>query len=337
MSLFLDKNENPFDLPGDVKKHVLEKIAHLPFNRYPDPDYTALREKLSAYCGFPADLIVPGNGGDEILWMAFSSFVKRGDAVLAFSPTFSEYYRLADLFGAELHTVPADLEGGEPRFDHAHFLQKMSALKPSLVLIDSPNNPTGQAHPLSFIGEAAALCESTIVIDEAYGEFSKRDWLSSMRGNTLPENVVVLKTLSKAWGLAGIRLGYAVCGKRMAGRLNNARAPFNINILSRTAAETVLDNAESLFERIESFRTIRDDFVRKVNGIPGWKAFSSEANFVLVKAPLPRSVIDTGKIHCKFPPLSQESEDSTCWIRVSIGTQEDMNAVAVFFSTIQRR
>ena len=114
----LDKNENPFDLPEEIKALILQKIGRASFNRYPDPEYAVLKERLSMYCGFSADSIVPGNGGDEILWMLFSRYVKPGDSVLVFSPTFSEYYRLADLFGANLCTVQADLNGDEPRFDH---------------------------------------------------------------------------------------------------------------------------------------------------------------------------------------------------------------------------
>ncbi|PKL02636.1 MAG: hypothetical protein CVV55_03440, partial [Synergistetes bacterium HGW-Synergistetes-2] len=265
----LDKNENPFDLPEEIKTLILQKIGRASFNRYPDPEYAVLKERLSMYCGFSADFIVPGNGGDEILWMLFSRYVKPGDSVLVFSPTFSEYYRLADLFGANLCIVQADLNGDEPRFDHALFLRRMAELKPSLVLVDSPNNPTGQSHPVSFIGKAVALCESTIVIDEAYGEFARDNWLSSMRGKVLPANVVVLKTLSKAWGLAGLRLGYAVCGEDSASALNAARSPFNVNILSGTAAEIILEHSEVMLARVKLLCGIRDGFISLVNRLQG--------------------------------------------------------------------
>jgi len=333
---FLDKNENPFDLPEDVKRFFLAKVARLPLNRYPDPNYRELKEKLSSYCGFPAGYILPGNGGDEILWMVFSRFVAPGDDVLVFSPTFSEYYRLADLFGAKLHCVPADLRGEEPLFDYDLFLKTMKELKPSLVLLDSPNNPTGRSHPVSFIGEAVALCESTIVIDEAYGEFARETWLASMRGKALPTNSLALKTLSKAWGLAGIRLGYAVCGEDTASALNGARAPFNVNVLSNAAAETVLEHAEALLGRVESLKVLRDSFVRNVNALPGWKAFRSDANFVLVRAAFPWETISEsiGDICLKRFSLSPETENSSCWLRVSIGSKADMDSVVAFFSKI---
>lgn len=335
----LDKNEIPFDLPEKMKMHILKKIESVPFNRYPEQAYAVLREKLATYCGFSADTIVPGNGGDEILWMLFSRYVKPGDSVLVFSPTFSEYYRLADLFGANLCTVQTDLDGDEPRFDHALFLRRMAKLKPSLVLVDSPNNPTGQSHPVSFIGKAVALCESTIVIDEAYGEFARDNWLSSMRGNDLPANVVVLKTLSKAWGLAGLRLGYAVCGEKAALDLNGARSPFNVNILSRTAAEVVLEHTEAMLERVKDICVLRDAFICNVNRLQGWRAFRSDANFVLVRAPFSWSVLSSslGDLCLKCFALSPETEDSICWLRVSIGTEEDMDSVISFFATMQRR
>lgn len=335
----LDKNENPFDLPEEIKALILQKIGRASFNRYPDPEYAVLKERLSMYCGFSADSIVPGNGGDEILWMLFSRYVKPGDSVLVFSPTFSEYYRLADLFGASLCTVQADLNGDEPRFDHTLFLSRMAELKPSLVLVDSPNNPTGQSHPVSFIGKAVALCESTIVIDEAYGEFARDNWLSSMRGKVLPANVVVLKTLSKAWGLAGLRLGYAVCGKDSASALNAARSPFNVNILSGTAAEIILEHSEVMLARVKLLCGIRDGFISLVNRLQGWRAFSSDANFVLIRAPFPWSSFASslGDLCLKRFALSSDTEDSTCWLRVSIGTEEDMESVISLFATMQRR
>jgi histidinol-phosphate aminotransferase len=100
MAILLDKNENPFEMSLEIKKAVMEEISRLFFSRYPDPDYRILREKLGALAGLPGDVVIPGNGGDEILWMVFSCFVRPGDTVLGFSPTFSEYYRLAELFGA---------------------------------------------------------------------------------------------------------------------------------------------------------------------------------------------------------------------------------------------
>ena len=335
----LDKNENPFDLPEEIKTLILQNFEHVPLNRYPEPEYAVLREKLSRYCGFPSESIVPGNGGDEILWMLFSCYVKPGETVLVFSPTFSEYYRLADLFGADLCTVDAHLDADEPRFDHTLFLQRIEKLQPSLVLVDSPNNPTGQSHPLSFIGEAATLCKSAIVIDEAYGEFAKDSWLASMRGKELPANAVVLKTLSKAWGLAGLRLGYAVCGKNTASKLNSARSPFNVNVLSKAAAEIVLEHAETMRERVQTLCGLRDAFVSKVNRLQEWRAFRSDANFVLVRAPFSWSALSAsiGDLRLRRFALSPETEDSQCWLRVSVGTEEDMDSVISFFATMQRR
>ena len=338
MPSLLDKNERPSNLPVDVKSLFLEKAARLHFNRYPDPDYRELRDRLSSYCGFPADRLVLGNGGDEILWMTFTSWVKPGDTVLAFSPTFSEYHRLAELFGSDFHLVPADLEGDEPVFDYEAFLRTAERLRPSLILLDTPNNPTGLSHPASFIGETVSLCESVIVVDEAYGEFAASSWLGSMRGRDLPSNVIVLKTMSKAWGLAGLRLGYAVCGERTASALNRVRAPFNVNCLSSAAAEIALEHSGSLLAWIEDAKRVRDCFIGRVNSIYRWRAFASDANFVLVRSPFPWDTVSDflEGIYVKRVFYPTKGGNSRCWLRVSVGEESDMDSVITAFLRLQK-
>ncbi len=337
MVLPLDKNESPFDLPEKIKNKILEKTASLSFNRYPDPAYEGLKTRLGALWGVSPLSVVPGNGGDEILWMIFSAFVRPGDAVLAFTPTFSEYSRLADLFGARFLSVPTDLSGDVPAFDFGLFLKKMRDENPALVLLDSPNNPTGTTLPDSFIGDVLAEAESRVVIDEAYGEFARSTWLASAAGRELPPRALVLKTLSKAWGAAGIRLGYALCGSSLLDGLASAKGPFNVNILTQAAAEVLLDNPEYAAETVSLLRRVRDDFYASVKALPGWKIFPGEGNFLLLRAPFPKNQIMTkseGKFVFKFLSLDSPSENEHTWIRMTIGTEENMKDVLRFFGNL---
>ena len=337
MLLPLDKNESPFDLPGKIKEKILEKIASIPFNRYPDPAYEGLKRKLGSLCGFSPSSVVLGNGGDEILWMVFSVFVQPGDTVLAFTPTFSEYYRLADLFGARFLSVPIDLSGDIPVFDYSLFLKKMREENPVLVLLDTPNNPTGTSLPNSFIGDVLSEAKSKVVIDEAYGEFARSTWLTNSAGREIPSNALILKTLSKAWGAAGIRLGYALCGSSILKGLARAKGPFNVNILTEAAANVLLDHPERALETLSLLRRIRDNFFTSIQALPGWKVFPGEANFLLLRAPFSRDKIMTkseGKFVFKFLSIESPEEGNFSWIRMTIGTEENMEDVLSFFRSL---
>ena len=337
MVLALDKNESPYDLPEKIKREILETIASTPFNRYPDPAYKELKRKLGDLWEVSPSSVVPGNGGDEILWMVFSAFVHPGDAVLAFTPTFSEYYRLSDLFGARFLSVPVDLSGDTPVFDYDLFLRKMRDEKPVLVLLDTPNNPTGTSLPDSFIGNILSEAESKVVIDEAYGEFAQSTWLSSAAGKEIPSHALILKTLSKAWGAAGIRLGYALCGSSVLKGLADAKGPFNVNILTQAAAHVLLGHPERAFETISLLRRVRDKFYSSLKSLPGWKIFPGEANFLLLRAPFSKGEIlrkSEGKFIFKFLSLDPLEEKNFSWIRMTIGTEENMEDVLHFFRSL---
>ena len=337
MVLPLDKNECPFDLSGKIKNEILEKIALLSFNRYPDPAYDGLKTRLAALCGVSSSSVILGNGGDEILWMIFSAFVRPGDAVLAFTPTFSEYYRLADLFGARFLSVPIDLSGDAPVFDYGLFLKRMRDEKPALILLDTPNNPTGTTLPNSFIGEILAEKKSRVIIDEAYGEFARSTWLASAAVEEIPSHALVLKTLSKAWGAAGIRMGYALCGASLLEGLGRAKGPFNVNILTRTAAEVLLDHPETASENVSVVRRARENFFHSVQSLPGWKIFPGEGNFLLLRAPFSKGDILTkseGKFVFKFLALDTPEEEKSAWIRMTIGIEENMEDVCSFFRSL---
>ena len=338
MAIILDKNENPFEMSSGVKKAAMEEISRLFFNRYPDPDYGILREKLGALVGLPGDVVIPGNGGDEILWMVFSCFVKPGDTVLGFSPTFSEYYRLAELFGARFTTVPVGLEGDEPDFDFPLFLETLEREKPSVVLLDTPNNPTGKTLPVPFLNEVLASAgKSIVLIDEAYGEFASETYLESIRGKQVPPGTIVLKTLSKAWGLAGIRLGWACCGSVSLDKMKNARSPFNVNIFSRTVAEIVLDHPDDARSSSLRITELRESVRNRINSMEGWRAFDGHGNFLLLRIPRPEECVRAAsgeRFAFKYLDLTPLKKEDRSWIRLTIGREDEMEEALRFFASL---
>jgi len=338
MAIILDKNENPFEMSPGVKKTAIEEISRLFFSRYPDPDYRKLREKLGALAGLPCDVVIPGNGGDETLLMVFSCFVRPGNTVLGFSPTFSEYYRLSELFGARFATVPIGLEGDEPDFNFSLFIEMIKREKPSVVLLDTPNNPTGKTLPVRFLNEVLASAGNSIVlIDEAYGEFASETYLETIRGKQVPPGAILLKTLSKAWGLAGIRLGWAYCGSVSLDKMKKARSPFNVNIFSRTVAEIVLDHPDDV--RSSSFRiTELREYVRnRINSMEGWRAFNGQGNFLLLRIPRPEECVRAAageRFAFKYMDLTPGKKEDRSWIRLTIGREDEMEEALSFFASL---
>lgn len=324
----LDKNENPFPLPPSPREELRQILSDVSLNRYPDPEARGLRAALADYCGFPAENIIVGNGGDEILYLLLMAFGGPGARALTLEPTFSEYYHLFNIFNVQQKKVFLREETDGFSIDEEGLLDAIGTFSPHLTMIDCPNNPTGMTLSSPFLEEIIRLSPGVTLIDEAYVEFSEGSILDCYRGRELPEGTIVLRTLSKAWGLAGLRVGYAVCDPLTRDRLDRIRPPYNINSLSQAAARTVLGYREWMESRVYSLRYIRDNFVEQVNRIEGWKAFPSQSNFVLLKGPdneghiseaLLQNRIELKKV--EWPGLG-----GTC-LRVTVGKEEEMTAL----------
>jgi histidinol-phosphate aminotransferase len=326
----LDKNENPFDLPPSPREEIRDLLSTITLNRYPEPEYRSLREALAGYVNVDANQLIVGNGGDEILFLCFLAFVKPGDVVLRLHPSFSQYSHLIRVFGARERTVPVELDSrqGTFRIDEEALLDAVAASSPKLVLLDSPNNPTGFSMEPEFLARFARLSPCPVVLDEAYIEFGGPSVLDIFKKEGFPSHALVLRTLSKAWGLAGIRLGYSVSGERICKTLNDVRGPFNVNVLTQEIAKILLHYREWMESRVYSIRYMRDRFVESMARIPGWEAFPSDGNFVLLRTAaeerFARSLFERAGIRVKF--LNDLPWEGT-WLRITVGREEDMRAV----------
>ncbi len=324
MPVFLDKNENPFRLPPSLREEVRQLVTTIDLNRYPDPEARKLRETLSEMTGIRMQDIVIGNGGDEILTLLFTAFVEKGSRVLSLSPTFSQYPELCRRHKAEWIRVPLEFGETEISLDEKCFMEEVFRHSPDLILLDNPNNPTGKPLPNSFLAALAANYRGVLVIDEAYGEFARETYLETFRETVIPGNLCFLKTLSKAWGMAGLRIGYAACSPSIAAEIEKVRDPYNVGLLSQEIAGIVLQYGEWMESRVLSIRYMRDQLVRGINRLPGWRAFESDSNFVLVRSPVAnarvRERMDEAGIHVKFLELDIPGD----WFRVSIGKEDEL-------------
>ena len=261
--VFLDANENPFETT---------------LNRYPDPQQTALKELISKQKELPINQVLLGNGSDEVLDLIVRAFCEPNqDSILTLPPTYGMYGVLAQLNSIENIEVPLSKDF------NIDIDQVLKQVKPStkLLFICSPNNPSGNIMDVNAVTRLLKAFDGLVVIDEAYIDFTTiESWMQHL--NTFP-NLIVTQTLSKAYGLAGIRLGTCYASKEIIAVLNKIKPPYNINSLTQQAAIEALQNNE-VSDQVSSILREREKlanalascfFVKKI--------YPSDANFILIK------------------------------------------------------
>jgi histidinol-phosphate aminotransferase len=262
--VFLDANENPFNKP---------------YNRYPDPMQWAVKEKIASIKNIAVEKIFLGNGSDEPIDIVFRAFCEPGaDNVVSIDPSYGMYQVAADINNVELRKVKLNDDFGfsaQKLLDAANIYTKA-------IFICSPNNPTANLLDKGEIVKLLTGFDGLVVVDEAYIDFSPESSL-------LPEldefkNLIVLQTLSKAWGMAGIRLGMAFAHPEIIHVFNKIKYPYNINMLTQKKAIELLDRLQEKEEWVKTIIEERAKMVKKMFKLPFVKVvYPSDANFILVK------------------------------------------------------
>lgn len=271
----LDSNEN-FALDGEFVKSVAQEAARLvDLREYPLDELDELYAQLGRYTGIGKQFIAAGSGSDQIIELLLSTIGGRHATI--FSPTFSYFLNRCELHGIKVDRIPLsrnfELDGRE-------FVK--SARKSDLVYICSPNNPTGNQFEKQTVIDIVDELEGRLVlIDEAYVDFADYS-LSAVA--TKRDNVIVLRTLSKAFGLAGARVGYMIAGEKFAGVFRSTiQSPYPISVLSLLIASGVLARAEHVKKTIETIRGERTRLMSALSGNGGVRVFRSDANFIFIE------------------------------------------------------
>ena len=231
----LSANENTYPVPAGVREAVDAALAATPLNRYPDPMSNDLRDELAAWHGVTRENICVGNGGDELLYNYLLAFGGAGRTLLNCPPCFSEYAFFASLCQTEVRDVwrdPATFELGQAAVLAA-------APECNLAIVTSPNNPTGDVAPLDFVAALCDACPGMVMVDEAYVEFADDSFGAATTAQGLiakHPNLVILHTLSKAFGAAGTRLGYVIAAPEVIDVFAAIRQIYSVNVLSQAAA-----------------------------------------------------------------------------------------------------
>ena len=312
----LASNEYPFGPFEKAKKAMVDTLDTL--NRYPDGAVVKLREKLSRRLGFPIEQIAVGNGSNELERLLMQVVAEPGDNIVYGWPSFIVYPLIAKLFGVEARAVPLDI-------DMRHELQAMAGAvdaKTKVVMVCNPNNPTGtivtRDDVLAFVDK---IPESVIIaFDEAYFEFVQdENFLSGMELFAGRPNIVVFRTFSKIYGLAGTRIGYCVAPAEIVEAMAKVREPFNVNSVAQAGAYFSLDCDDELAVRKE-FITGQKEFLYQELDRLGVTYVRSEANFIY---------IDTGMdAMVAFDKLQRQglivrAFGGGTWVRVTVGSEEE--------------
>jgi histidinol-phosphate aminotransferase len=275
----LNTNECPHPLPSGFFDELAEAVRDLPLHRYPDGQMRRLREDVAASVDHPFEGTWTANGSNEILIELLHAYGGSGRRALMFEPTYLLHARLCWLTQTEVERreLPADFVVTEAQVAEAE------VAAPDVVFVCSPNNPTGNAQP---VGIVAALAErlptSLVVVDEAYVEFGGESALPLVA--THP-NVVVVRTFSKAFALAGARIGYALAAPEVVDDLQRVRLPYHASALTQAAGIAALRHRPEALALLASIRAQRDRIVDALRAIDHVTVFPSDANFVLFVPP----------------------------------------------------
>jgi histidinol-phosphate aminotransferase len=323
----LNVNENPYPpsdrVVGEMAAAVAQAAGRL--NRYPDRDAVALRADLASYLtvdggvGIDVDQVWAANGSNEVMLQLLQAFGGPGRTAVSFTPTYSMYPEYA----RDTHT---EWVVGRRADDFSLDLDEVRAVldehRPSVVLLASPNNPTGTALPLSDVSAILAAAPGVVIVDEAYGEFRRAGVPSALSLLPSSPRLVVTRTMSKAFALAGGRLGYFAASRAVVHAVRIVRLPYHLSALTQAVARVALANADELLHAVDELRAERDRTVEWLRSI-GLEAADSDANFVLFgrfpdRHAVWRGLLDRGVL------IRETGPDG--WLRVSIGTPDEMAA-----------
>lgn len=320
--VFLDANENAFGSPLNEN-----------YNRYPDPLQLELKDKISKIKGLPIQNIFLGNGSDEAIDLLFRAFCEPGkDNIIICPPTYGMYEVSANINDVTIRKAPLTAETFQ--LDTENILKAIDN-QTKLIFICCPNNPTGNGVKWESIKTLLEKFNGIVVIDEAYINYARYRSL-------IPEllnypNLVILQTLSKAWGLAGLRIGMAFASEPIIDLFNKIKPPYNINSVSQKLALNALSNIEKVNAWIKETVQERDELMKKMETFAFVKkVYPSDANFFLVKVEEPLSVYNY--LITKKIIIRDRSKVELCegCLRITVGTPDEnkelLNALSNYLS-----
>lgn len=277
----LNVNENTHPIPEDVAHDIVARVAAaiLQLNRYPDREFTELREAFARYLGhgLTPEQIWAANGSNEVLQHLLQAFGGPGRRALGFSPTYSMYSLLASGTGTEWIDAPRD---ADYELSAETAVAAIEQHDPDIVFLCAPNNPTGTPVSLDTIRAVADAARGIVIVDEAYFEFADPGTPSALELLEGRPRLVVSRTMSKAFAFAGARVGYLAADPAVIDALRLVRLPYHLSALTQAAALAALAHSDEMLAMVDEIRGQRERIVRELGGL-GFRPFRSGSNFVL--------------------------------------------------------
>jgi len=319
----LNTNENPYPPSPRVVQAIAEAVAAAAatLNRYPDRDATELRQDLADYLGhgLTGGHLWAANGSNEIIQQLLQAFGGPGRLALGFDPGYSMHPLLARVTSTGWVSAARDEDFG---LDPERAVAVIAARQPHLVFLTSPNNPTGTAAPMALIEAVCAAAPGLVVVDEAYAEFAREGTPSALTLLPRYPHLVVTRTMSKAFALAGARVGYLAGAPEVVEKLLVVRLPYHLSAVTQAVARAVLAHRSEPLATVTSLRNERDGLVTHLRSL-GLSVADSDANFVLFgqfddRRAVWQGLLDRGVLVREVGPPR--------WLRVTVGTPAEMAA-----------
>lgn len=328
----LSANENSFGMPSEVRDAVLSAVSEVAFERYPDPLADALRDDIAAWHGLDRSRVVVGNGGDELIFDLLLAFGGPGRVLLDCPPTFSIYALYATLTGTEVLAVFRNADDFSIDCDAV----LAAAENADIVMITSPNNPTGNTVDPAWVASLAKRARGLVVVDEAYVEFAGAEASCAALVEDCP-NLAILRTFSKAYALAGVRCGYLLAPEEVVKGIAAVRQPYSVDAISQAVARVVVAHRDSYEAGIEAIRQQRSRLTRALRRIEGVEVWPSEGNFVLVRMPRAREVYE--RLRDDYSILVRDFSRAPLLkdcLRISVGTPEENDRVLSAIASLRK-
>ena len=311
----LDANESPYDLPLEIKRRIFKELTTTRFNRYPDAEARDLREAYARRFGLPIEWITAGNGSDELIMYIILAFARN--KIIFSSPTFAMYRVIGISCGAKVVDIPLD---NNFELQPKKIVSEKGA---SIIFISRPNNPTGNSFKKEEVINIIKKTKALVVVDEAYAEFCQDTLLPYLKRF---KNLVILRTFSKAFGLAGIRVGFMLGQPYLSELVNKVRLPYNLSLFSQVAGRIVLGNSRLLDDSLRTIMAERDRLFEDLKTIDGFSPCRSQANFILFRTSFPSSRLSSylARKGILIRNLNGYPGLKNC-LRVTIGTKKENN------------
>ncbi|MBR6887096.1 MAG: histidinol-phosphate transaminase [Selenomonadaceae bacterium] len=318
----VNANESTLSLPPLVEERVINRLALVAFNRYPNEQYYSLVEQLAKNFSVDESQILLGGGSSEIIEKVFHAFGGAGHKVVYPQPSFSMYKIYAK--AADSDGVPFDLDE-KFNLNVDAFIKKIRDVGASLAVVCNPNNPTGNALTPAQVEKIAASIDCAFLLDEAYVEFYGR---SAVNLVAKYPNLIVARTFSKAYGMAGARVGYMIAQAEVTRMINKTFMPYHMNVLTLAAADIVYQMRDEFVPRLQMIIAERKRMSERLKNLRGVEVFPSETNFILIRlarAQELKNYLESLDIGIRY--FSPDAFGLKNCLRISIGTRMENDEV----------